>query len=155
MKLTSSAFAHESNIPARYTCEGDDVSPALTWSDAPETTVAYAIIMDDPDAPPGTWVHWVLWNLDGGVRGLGEGVPKEESLDGGVSQGACWGVDSFERVGYHGPCPPPGTPHRYYFKLFALDARLNAPDRATKDQLLAAMDGHILAETQLMGLYQR
>ena len=155
MKLTSSAFTHESNIPQRFTCDGDDVSPALTWSDVPEGTEAFALIMDDPDAPPGTWVHWVLWNLDSAARELAEGVPKQESLDGGASQGACWGVDSFERVGYYGPCPPPGSPHRYYFKLYALDARLDLPARATKDQVVQAMEGHIRAEAQLMGLYRR
>ena len=155
MKLTSSAFTHESNIPQRFTCDGDDVSPALTWSDVPEGTEAFALIMDDPDAPPGTWVHWVLWNLDGAARELAEGVPKQENLDGGASQGACWGVDSFERVGYYGPCPPPGSPHRYYFKLYALDARLDLPARATKDQVVQAMEGHIRAEAQLMGLYRR
>ena len=155
MRLTSTAFTHESSIPTRFTCDGEDVSPALSWSDGPGGVQTFALIMDDPDAPPGTWVHWVAWNVEGSASGLPEGVPKEESLDGGASQGACWGVDSFDRVGYHGPCPPPGSPHRYYFKLYALDARLDLPARATKDQVVRAMDGHILAETQLMGLYER
>ena len=153
--LTSSAFSNEETIPKKYTCDGEDVSPLLQWSDAPAGTKTFAIIMDDPDAPPGTWVHWVLFDLPGTLTELAENFPRTETHSSGAKHGACWGVDDYDRVGYYGPCPPPGAPHRYYFKLYALDTVLNLPVKATKAQLLAAMKGHILGETQLLGTYGR
>jgi Raf kinase inhibitor-like YbhB/YbcL family protein len=155
MQLTSPAFTHEGDIPRKHTCDGEDSSPALSWSDSPDGVKSYALIMDDPDAPPGTWVHWVLYNLPAGEEGLPQGVPKQERLDSGAVHGKCWGVDSFSRIGYFGPCPPPGAPHRYYFRLYALDAKLDLPNGATKDQVLAAMEGHILGQAELMGRYGR
>ena len=150
LRVTSAAFKQGEMIPKKYTCDGLDVSPPLEWTDAPEGTKSYALICDDPDAPRGTWVHWVVFNLPSGVKALPEGVPAKETLDNGAKQGA----NDFRRIGYGGPCPPGGT-HRYFFKLYALDAVLNLASGATKQQLLKAMEGHILAEEQLMGRYKR
>jgi Raf kinase inhibitor-like YbhB/YbcL family protein len=152
MKLTSSAFHAGQTIPAKYTCEGEDISPPLEWNDVPAGGAkSLALICDDPDAPVGTWVHWVLYDLPVTAGELAENVPASDSL----SLGAKQGMNDFRRVGYGGPCPPPGKPHRYYFKLYAIDIQLTLKPRATKQQLLRAMDGHILAEAQLMGTYQR
>jgi Raf kinase inhibitor-like YbhB/YbcL family protein len=155
MNLSTPAFKHEGDIPPRYTCDAEDVSPALSWSEVPAGTRELALIMDDPDAPPGTWVHWVVYGIPAEQRGFPEGVPKDEKLDSGAIQGKCWGVDSFSRTGYFGPCPPPGAPHRYDFRLYALDKALGLPPGAAKSDLLAAMEGHVLAEAQLMGRYGR
>lgn len=150
-ELTSSAFKEGERIPDRHTCEGDDLSPPLHWSVPPAATKSFALIADDPDAPGGTWVHWVIYNLSLDLRGLPEGIPaKDHWLD-----GALQGLTDFKRVGYGGPCPPPGKPHRYYFTLYALDAVLNVKPRATKSQVLEASKGHILAEAQLMGRFGR
>jgi Raf kinase inhibitor-like YbhB/YbcL family protein len=111
--------------------------------------------MDDPDAPPGTWVHWVLFDLPPGATQLAEQQPRTKSLEGGGTHGACWGVSSYSRFGYYGPCPPPGTPHRYSFRLYALDVSLGLAAEATKEQVVEAMKGHILAEAELVGLYGR
>ena len=154
MRLTSSAFDANGRIPKRHTCDGEDVSPALSWEGTPQAAASLALIMDDPDAPPGTWVHWVLYDLPV-TDGLDEGVPKTEELDNGSVQGACWGVSSFSRVGYYGPCPPPGGPHRYSFRLYALDSKLGLPPRATKDQVVSAMKGHVLAQAEIVGLFSR
>ena len=151
--LTSGAFTAGGVIPAKHSCDGADVSPSLTWSGTPPGTVALALIADDPDAPAGTWVHWVLFNLPGSLTALPEGVPKTEALrDFG---GALQGRNDFRRVGYGGPCPPPGKPHRYFFKLYALDAALPLKAGATKAEVERAMRGHVLGETQLMGTYTR
>ena len=155
MRLTSTAFDAGKPIPRKHTCDGEDVSPPLAWSDVPQGAKSLTMIMDDPDAPPGTWVHWVLYDLPGEAKGLPEGVPKKEKLQGGGTHGVCWGVDSFHRVGYFGPCPPPGGPHRYFFKLYALDRNLGLAPRATKDEVLRAMKGHVLAEAEWMGTYGR
>ena len=155
MDLHTAAFDPGGTIPAEYTCDGRDVSPALAWSDAPEGTRSFVLIMDDPDAPPGTWVHWVLFNLPADTSGLAKGLPKRKALDDGSVHGACWGVSSFSRVGYHGPCPPPGKPHRYFFRLYALDTKLALEPGASKDDVLEAAAGHVLAEAELMGLYGR
>ena len=155
MQLTSSAFDHEQRIPDRYTCEGEDVSPALSWDGVPDGTSSLALVMDDPDAPPGTWVHWVLYDLPPETRALPESVPADETLADGGTHGACWGVDTFSRLGYHGPCPPPGSPHRYIFKLYALSRRLGLAPKATLDEVMAAMQGSILDETKLIGTYGR
>lgn len=155
LSITSSAFTQGETIPKKYTCDGADLSPALRWDNPPEGTMAYALVMDDPDAPPGTWVHWVVYDLPADLKGLEEGVLKKELLENGARQGLCWGVSDFDRVGYFGPCPPPGKPHRYYFKLYALDRLLDLPPRATKPMLERAMKGHILAQAQLMGQFGR
>jgi hypothetical protein len=151
MQLTSTAFTEGATIPSRYTCDGEDLSPALAWSGAPATTKAFALIMDDPDAPAGVWVHWVLFNLAPDVMALVEGVPPDPS----PPAGGLHGTNSWRRLGYGGPCPPSGT-HRYFFKLYALDAPLAAlSNSATARDVVAAMQGHILAEARLMGRYAR
>jgi len=149
--LTSSAFQEGDIIPKKYTCDGSDVSPPLCWGIPPTGTGGYVIIADDPDAPVGTWVHWVIYNLPLDLRGLPEGIPTKERL----ADGAFQGLNDFKRVGYGGPCPPPGKPHRYYFKLYALDRALDVKPRATKARVLNACKGHILAEAQLMGRFGR
>lgn len=153
--LTSSAFQSELTIPKKFTCDGEDLSPALQWKEAPAGTKSFALIMDDPDAPPGTWVHWLIYDLPAGLVSLAEGVAKTENGPQGSKQGLVWGVDTFSKVGYYGPCPPPGKPHRYYFKLYALDTLLNLPPKATKPQLEAKIKGHILGQATLMGTYGR
>ena len=156
MEIKSSAFSMNQPIPKKYTGEGEDVSPDLEFLNVPEKAKSLALIMDDPDAPPGTWIHWVIYNLPKDTRHLPENFPKKEALKDGTKQGPCWGVDSFERVGYYGPMPPPGKPHHYFFKLFALDKTLDIkPSHATKNELLKAMKGHILASAELVGVYQR
>lgn len=137
--------------PIQYTGDGADVSPPLQWSGAPPGTKSFALICDDPDAPRGTWVHWVLYVLPASTRNLPERLPTNDTLPNGVKQG----LTDFKRTGYGGPCPPTGNPHRYFFKLYALDTELELEPRATKQQLLKAMQGHILAEASLMGEYQR
>jgi Raf kinase inhibitor-like YbhB/YbcL family protein len=155
MKLSTQAFEHEGDIPRRHTCDGEDVSPALAWTQVPDGTRELVLIMDDPDAPPGTWVHWVVYGIPADQPGLPEGLPRSEKLDSGAIQGECWGVDSFSRTGYFGPCPPPGAPHRYFFRLYALGEKLSLPTGATKSELLAAMEGRVLAKAELMGRYGR
>lgn len=154
--LTSPAFPHGGTIPKPYTCDGGDVSPALRWTDPPSAVRSFALVVDDPDAPVGTWVHWILYDLAPGVREIPQGVEKKaETVLGGARQGMSWGVDRFTRVGYSGPCPPPGGPHRYFFRLYALDTVLRLRPRATKGDLLKAMSGHVLAQAELLGLYGR
>jgi Raf kinase inhibitor-like YbhB/YbcL family protein len=151
IELTSSAFKEGEAIPKPYTADGKGVSPLLRWGDPPQGTKSFALICDDPDAPGKTWVHWVIFNLPADLRGLDEATPTKETLANGARQGK----NDSDDIGYGGPGPPPGKPHRYFFKLHALDAMLDLPAGATKDQLLAAMKGHILAEGQLMGTYAR
>ena len=151
MEIKSSAFKAQEKIPAKYTCEGADVSPPLSWTDVPEKTQGLALICDDPDAPMGTWVHWVIYDLPTETRELPEGMTPKEVIENGARQG----VNDFGKVGYGGPCPPPGPAHRYFFKLYALDAKLGLPPRATKKDVEKAMKGHILAQTELVGLYKR
>lgn len=150
MELKSQAFQQGAMIPARYTCDGEDLSPPLDWSDPPGGTQSFALISDDPDAPVGTWVHWVVWNIPASNRALEENLPKTASLPNGAKQG----TTDFRRVGYGGPCPPSGT-HRYFFKLYALDTTLNLPASTTKKDLEKAMQSHILAQAELMGKYHR
>ena len=150
LKLTSTAFEEGGMIPSQYTCDGQNVSPPLAWSGVPEGTKTLALIADDPDAPRGTWVHWVVYNIPASEKGLAENAPARENLDSGARQG----TNDFKKTGYGGPCPPSGT-HRYFFKLYALDAELNLPPGATKDQLLKVMEGHTLAQGQLMARYKR
>ena len=151
--LTSGAFTEGASIPTKHTCDGPDVSPALVWSGAPPATNAFALIADDPDAPAGTWVHWVLFNLPGTTPTLPEGVAKSETLK--ELGGALQGRTDFHKIGYGGPCPPPGKPHRYFFKLYALDGPLSLRAGATKADVERAMQGHILAMAHLMGTYER
>jgi hypothetical protein len=150
MEIKSSAFGSGEMIPVKYTCDGADFSPPLEWTAGPAGTRSFALICDDPDAPMGTWVHWVVCDIPATALMLAEGITREKELPGGGTQG----VNDFRRIGYGGPCPPGGT-HRYYFKLYALDAVLGLKPGITKDQLLKAMKGHILAEAQLMGTYRR
>jgi len=149
--LSSTAFPPGGDIPSKYTCSGADVSPALSWNDPPAGTQSFALIADDPDAPVGTWVHWVAYDLPAGARQLPEAVPKTEAIAGGGVQGQ----NDFHKTGYGGPCPPPGKPHRYYFKLYALDSKLSLKPGATKKVVEAAMEGHILAQAEVMGRFQR
>jgi Raf kinase inhibitor-like YbhB/YbcL family protein len=151
LQLTSPAFEQGGNIPQKHTCDGADLTPALNWNASPPGTRSYCLIMDDPDAPGRTWVHWVLYNLPAGLRALPEGLPKEKELADGTRQGR----NDFARVGYGGPCPPRGPAHRYFFKLYALDVRLDQPPGASKADIEKAMDKHVLAQGQLMGQYQR
>ena len=151
--ITSSAFQDGAPIPGRHTCDGGDVSPPLAWSGVPGGTAAFALIADDPDAPAGTWVHWVLYNIPATVNRLPEGVAKTEALP--DLGGALQGRNDFRRVGYGGPCPPPGPPHHYFFKLYALDAPLRLKAGVQKHDVEAAMRGHTLGTTQLVGMYAR
>ena len=150
LEITSPAFPQAGSIPAAFSCEGRDISPALTWSEPPAGTQSFALIMDDPDAPVGTWVHWVIFNIPASARGLAEGIPTDPQLGDGSIQGRT----SAGTAGYHGPCPPSGT-HRYFFKLYALDAELTLKAQATKDDLVRAMERHTLGEGRLMGTYKR
>jgi len=151
IQITSTAFKAGEPIPARYTCDGSDISPPLQWTNVPASAKSFALIADDPDAPVGTWVHWVLYDLPPSAAELSESVPKTQSIASGAKQG----LNDFRRPGYGGPCPPPGKPHRYFFKLYALDTVTELKPGATKNDLLKAMEGHIVAEGQLMGTYQR
>jgi Raf kinase inhibitor-like YbhB/YbcL family protein len=148
--ITSTAFTEGSMIPQTYTCDGEDISPPLAWSGVPDGTKSLALICDDPDAPMGTWVHWVLFNIPAHIMELPANIPPEKI----IQNGAKHGINDFRKFGYGGPCPPGGT-HRYFFKLYALDIEINGEAGITKAQLLKTMEGHILAEGQLMGKYSR
>lgn len=150
IKLTSSAFEEEAMIPAKYTCDGKDISPPLVWQGVPNEAETLALIVDDPDAPGKTWVHWVAYNIPADVTELPENYPPLEKAENGMMQGK----NDFKKIGYGGPCPPSGT-HRYYFKLYALSETLNLEPGATKQELLDAMEGKVVAETSLMGKYSR
>jgi Raf kinase inhibitor-like YbhB/YbcL family protein len=150
MRLSSPVFEHGGYIPAKYTCDGENLSVPLTFSDIPEGTKSLALIMDDPDAPMGIFVHWVIYNIPPTLEGLPEGLPNEPYLDEGIRQG----INSFKSIGYGGPCPPDGA-HRYMFKLYALDIPLEVDAGMTKHQLLSAMDGHVIDGAGLMGIYER
>lgn len=148
--ITSNAFQEGGIIPKKYTCDGENISPQLAWNNIPQGTKSLAIINDDPDAPVGTWVHWVIYNIPPDSKELLEHVLPQKVLQNGTKQG----TNDFRKIGYGGPCPPGGT-HRYYFKIYALDKMLTEEAGMTKAQLLKAMEGHILAEGQLMGKYKR
>jgi hypothetical protein len=150
LKLSSSAFAEGGMIPRKYTCDGPDVSPAIAWEGAPVGTKSLALLCDDPDAPVGNWIHWVIYNIPAQTKGLSEGVPANKELADGTRQG----INDFRNIGYGGPCPPRGT-HRYVFQLYALDLLLPLEAGVSKAQLLKAMAGHILATAKLTGKYQR
>jgi len=148
--ISSSAFNQGGLIPSRYTCDGTDMSPPLEWSGIPEGTRELALICDDPDAPSGDWVHWVMYNMPPDLKGLPEAVPKTATLNNGSVQG----ITDFRRTGYGGPCPPGGT-HRYYFRLYALDKKLGLGTGLGKNDLLRAVKGHVIAQAELMGTYKR
>jgi Raf kinase inhibitor-like YbhB/YbcL family protein len=150
-ELKSFAFEAGGDIPKKFTCDGSDLSPALNWNEPPAGTQSFSLIMDDPDAPVGTWVHWVLYNLPASARQLPEGVPNDRELANSARQGS----NSWNRIGYGGPCPPPGPAHRYFFKLYALDTKTNLRPGATKQELERALQGHILAQAELMGRFRR
>ena len=150
LKLTSNAFKEGEAIPRGYTCDGANVSPPLEWTGVPKSAKTIAIIADDPDAPAGTWVHWVVYNLSAEGLGLIENTPQTETLNGGGVQGK----NDFGKTGYGGPCPPSGR-HRYIFKFYALDSELPLQPGATKAEVEKAMEGHIVGQAQLMGTYNR
>ncbi|HET7841183.1 MAG TPA: YbhB/YbcL family Raf kinase inhibitor-like protein [Terriglobia bacterium] len=151
LTVSSPSFAPGSAIPREFTCEGSDSSPALHWTNPPSGTKSLALIMDDPDAPAGTWVHWVVFNIPAEAREL----PADTAKDGELPNGARQGQNSFERLGYGGPCPPPGSAHRYLFKVYALDSKLDLRSGSSKAELENAMKDHTLARGDLMGRYKR
>ena len=151
MILSSGAFQDNEYIPVNFTCDGDDLSPALEWNGAPEDTMSYAIIVDDPDAYPGAFTHWIIFNIPEHISRLQEGIPRKPQLPDGSLQGQ----NDFGSTGYGGPCPPRGKPHHYQFTLYALDRNLNAIEGISKKQILDTMKGHILAQVRLTGLYAR
>ena len=149
--LHTKAFAEGGEIPAQFTCSGADVSPALTWDGTPQNTQAFVLIVHDPDAPSGDFTHWIIYDIPAKTTSLSEGVAKTAELP----DGARHGRNGFGRVGYGGPCPPPGKPHRYFFKMYALDAKLGLDAGASRGQVEQAMKGHVLAEAEVMGTYRR
>lgn len=151
LNLTSPDFGSGATIPKKFTCDGEDLSPALQWKAPAAATQSFALIADDPDAPVGTWVHWVLFDLPPTLRSLPQNFPKDQQ----ASDGSRQGMNDFDKIGYAGPCPPPGKPHRYFFKLYALDTRLNLKPGATKKDVERAMQGHILARGEYLGRYSR
>ncbi|MGH9407749.1 MAG: YbhB/YbcL family Raf kinase inhibitor-like protein [Terriglobia bacterium] len=151
LSLISSAFNAQGMIPSRYTCSGANVSPALMWANPPAGTRSFALIVTDPDAPGGTFTHWVAFNLPPGQHRLSEGLPQRAQIAAGGAQGS----NDFPGIGYEGPCPPPGNPHHYFFRLYALDCRLPLKPGATRGQVERAMKGHVLGEAVLTGLFGR
>jgi hypothetical protein len=149
IKVASTAFKEGESIPSQYTCDGVNISPSLEWTATPGAKTL-AIVCDDPDAPAGTWTHWLVYNLPGATMGVIENMPVQEKVGGGGMQG----TNDFGKIGYGGPCPPKGT-HRYFFKVYALDSELPLKPAATKDQLMKAMEGHVIAQGQLMGTYAK
>lgn len=150
LDVTSSAFEERGAIPARYTCDGLDISPPLSWSPVPNATQSLALIAEDPDAARGAFAHWVIYNLPPDTQRLPEDVPNRQTLPSGALQG----MNGAGSIGYTGPCPPSGT-HRYFFKVYALDTDLDLGAGATKEEVVRAMEGHVLAEGRLLGTYQR
>jgi len=149
--LRSTAFEPKAKIPDVFTCDSSNVSPPLVWENVPEGTKSFALICDDPDAPVGTWVHWVIYNIPGTAKGLSEKVPAVEKLKDGTLQGK----NDFGRLGYGGPCPPRGKPHRYFFRLYALDTVLPGPSGLRKKQLLTAIEGHVIETAEFYSIYER
>lgn len=150
IKVTSIDFKEGELIPSLFTCEGENISPQISWVDYPKNTKSFALIADDPDAPMGTWVHWVVYNIPSNISELKQNFPLDKEFPNGIKQG----ITDFAKTGYGGPCPPSGI-HRYFFKVYALDTILNAPNKLTKKDLLKAMEGHILAKGELIGKYRR
>ena len=151
LELKSSDFSQGSTIPPQFTCVGSDISPALQWNSAPAQTQSFALIADDPDAPAGTWVHWVLYNLPASAHSLPQNFPRTDKASDGTLQGR----NDFGRIGYGGPCPPPGKAHRYFFKLYALDTQLTLNAGASKKDLERAMKSHILDQAEIMARFSR
>jgi len=151
LQLSSRAFENDQRIPVKYTADGADVSPPLAWTGVPDSAQAFVLICDDPDAPVGNWIHWVLYDIPGDARELPENVPPEES----VLESAKQGKNDFRKLGYGGPAPPPGKPHRYIFTLYAIDAPTGLPAGAGKQEVLQAIEGHVAAKSQLTGIYSR
>jgi Raf kinase inhibitor-like YbhB/YbcL family protein len=149
LSITSDAFNDGGTIPSKYTCDGQDISPVVSWQGIPDGTESIALIMDDPDALGRTFVHWVIFNIPGNATGLPEGVPSD------LGDSSLQGKTDFGKIGYGGPCPPSGKPHRYFFKVYALDTELDLKSGVTKSQLEAAMKGHILAQGEMIGNYGR
>lgn len=151
MQIESSAFQFNESIPVDYTCEGTNISPPLRFSKIPETSRSLVLIMDDPDAPQGTFDHWIVWGIPPTLTELSEGAPEF----GRLAPKPVFGVNHYGKNFYKGPCPPPGKPHRYFFKLFALDSALSLPEGSSKKEVESAMEGHILAQAELIGIYRR
>ncbi len=151
ISVLAEGFNEGDTIPDEFTCNGKNISPSISWKGIPAGTESITLIMDDPDAPRGTFVHWVIYNMPARTRDLPKGMPNNKTL----ADGSMQGMTDFGRPGYGGPCPPPGKPHRYFFKVYALDMKINLPAGASKSQVESAMKGHILAEGVLMGKYQR
>lgn len=151
LDIESSVFESGGYIPDRYTCDAQDFSPAIAWSDVPDDTKSFVLICDDPDAPFKVWVHWALFNIPVKIRELKENISDSELSSLGIVKG----INDFGTLGYRGPCPPQGKPHRYFFKLYALDVNLSLEEGATKSELIAAMQGHIIAEAKIVASYQR
>lgn len=151
MQIQCGDFQANGEIPVKFTCQGEDVSPALSWNGVPREAAGLALLCEDPDAPGGMWVHWVAYDLPPTLTGLPEAVPKRAEIPGGGQQG----VNDFGRLGYGGPCPPFGPHHRYTFRVYALDRQPSPPPNATRADLLKAMQGHIVAQAELMGRYKR
>jgi len=153
MIVTSSAFSDGQRMPDKYTCSGDNVSPDISWSNVPDKTQSFALICDDPDAPAGTWVHWVIFNIPADTQHFPEAVSSDQQK---LADGSCQGINSFGNNGFGGACPPPGHgKHHYFFKVYALDSRLDLGEQVTKQDLETAMIGHVLATGELMGTYSR
>jgi len=151
MQIESTAFKNEENIPVKYTCDGEDMSPEIVWKEVPEGVKSLALICDDPDAPFKTWIHWVIYNIPSAAGKLTEGIKPVKTLENGTNQG----INDFGNIGYGGPCPPRGKPHHYHFKLYGLDIKIKAEEGITKKELLKKMEGHIIAKGELVGLYKR
>ena len=149
--IETPAFKSGEEIPKKFTCSGAGVSPPLRWVNPPHRVQCFALIVDDPDAPLGTFTHWLIWNIPAGSTDLSEGLPRKTALENGVQQG----TNDFNRIGYGGPCPPAGKPHRYFFRLFALDAPLDVRPGATRSELDRAMAGRIIAQAEYMGTFRR
>ncbi len=154
-ELSSPDFKAEGEIPAQCSCGGKDLSPALSWSGAPKGTRSFVLFLEDPDAPLGIWIHWVVYDIPAKADGLPRALPRKRALADGTRQGLCFGVKHFERLGYWGPCPPKGPAHHYFFRLFALDRQLKLPPMADKFQVQKAMKGHVLARAVLQGLFHQ
>lgn len=151
LTVSSASFSSGGEIARKFTCDGEDVSPQISWSGAPDGTQAFALIADDPDAPAGTWTHWVLYDLPATTTNLNEGLEKSEQLPDGSKQGR----NDFRKIGYNGPCPPAGKPHRYFFKVYALDRKLNVKAGAARSEVEKAMQGHVEAQGEYMGTFRR
>ena len=149
--IISPAFKSGETIPKRYTCDGIDISPPLSWSGFPAGTKSFVLIVEDPDAPGGIFTHWIVYNISSKVTSLPEKVEKVERLGNGILQG----LNSFGKIGYNGPCPPPGSKHRYYFRIYALDCYIDLPPGATREEILKAIEGHVIGEAELLGYYER